>query len=203
MLELFLSAFVSLFVIVDPFGTAAVYATLMSKAEEAEKRRVAFRAVIIAVFILIGFCLVGHFLLHYMHVSLSAFRVAGGLLLFVTAFRMIMGIHDPDELESDKSVYRDRSNIAIFPIAIPMLAGPGCMTAALMFATEARDVVEYGVVIAVIIAVQLIALASLIGAGALSRFFGPSGNGIIARIMGILLAAMAVQFVADGVKELL
>ena len=201
-IELFLSAFVSLFVVVDPFGTAAVFTTLTQKADAKARNMIALKAVIIAVVILTIFCLIGEFLLHYMNVSLSAFRVAGGFLLFITAFRMIMGYHDPDQLQSDKSVYRDLSNIAVFPLAIPLLAGPGTMTAALMFTTAAHGTFEYGMVIGVIVLVQAIALVSLIGAAALSRFFGPTGNGIIARVMGILLAGMAVQFVADGFTEL-
>lgn len=202
-LELFLSAFVSLFVVVDPFGTAAVFATLTQKAEAKVQRQIAIKGAVLAALIIIGFCLIGRFLLDYMHVSLDAFRVAGGMLLFVTAFRMIMGFHDPDQLQSEKSAYRDLSNIAVFPLAIPLLGGPGTMTAALMFTTAADGAFQYGLVLGVIVLVQLIALASLLGAGALSRFFGPTGNGIIARIMGILLAAMAVQFVADGIKELM
>ena len=202
MVELFLSAFVSLFVIVDPFGTAAVFVTLSQKAKEEDKKRVAIKATIIASIILIIFCLIGHALLNYMHVSLPAFRVAGGLLLFVTAFRMIMGFHDPDQLESDKSVYKDISDIAVFPLTIPLLAGPGVMTAALMFTTAAQNIMEYSLVVFVIILVQLIALCSLLGANALCKFFGPTGNGIIARVMGILLAAMAIQFIADGIKDL-
>lgn len=201
-LELFLSAFVSLFVVVDPFGTAAVFATLTQRAGAEEQRRIAIKAATLAAIIIISFCLVGRYLIEYMHVSLPAFRVAGGILLFVTAFRMIMGFHDPDQLESESSAYRDLSNIAVFPLAIPLLGGPGTMTAALMFTTSAGNGFEYGLVLAVIVLVQLIALASLLGAGWLSRFFGPTGNGIIARIMGILLAAMAVQFVADGLKDL-
>jgi len=202
-LELFLSAFISLFVVVDPFGTAAVFATLTQKANAEEQRKIAIKAATFAVVIIVGFCLIGRFLLEYMHVSLDAFRVAGGMLLFVTAFRMIMGFHDPDQLQSEKSAYKDLSNIAVFPLAIPLLGGPGTMTAALMFTTAADNVFEFGLVLAVIVLVQVIALISLLGAARLSRFFGPTGNGIIARIMGILLAAMAVQFVADGLKELM
>ena len=200
---LLVSTLVSLFVVVDPVGTSAVFATLTQGMSEAEQRRIALRAVIIAIVLLIIFSFIGRALLNYMHVSLSAFRVAGGFLLFVTAFRMIMGFHDPDQLNSEKSAYRDVSNIAIFPIAIPLLAGPGVMTATLMFTTEAGNIFEHGIVIFSIITIQIVALASLWGAGKLSRIFGPSGKGIIARVMGILLAAMAVQFVADGVKTLM
>lgn len=201
--QLFLSAFISLFVVTDPFGTAAVFTVLTRNADRAEQKRIARKAVLIAGGVLIAFSVVGESILQYMHVSMPAFRVAGGLLLFVTAFRMIMGFHDPDQLSSERSAYRDRSDIAVFPLAIPLLAGPGCMTAVLMFSTAANTAVEYGVVFAVILIVQVVSFSSLMGASFLGRLFGSTGNGIIARVMGILLAAMAVQFIADAVKELL
>ncbi|MEC7029121.1 MAG: MarC family protein [Pseudomonadota bacterium] len=203
MFDLFLSAFVSLFVVVDPIGTSAIFATLLSKSDAAEKKKIAIKAVVIAGVVVITFAIIGHWLLTYMSVSLSAFRVAGGLLLFVTAFRMIMGFHDPDQLDSQGSVYKDTSNLAVFPLAIPLLGGPGVMTAALMYMTESNAPLEYAVVGGTVVLVQLIALFCLLGAGSLSRLFGKTGNGIIARVMGILLAAMAVQFVADGIKELI
>lgn len=198
--ELFLAAFISLFVIVDPFGTAAVFVSLTQKFGKTVQKQIAVKAVSIAIAILIIFCLIGDALLSYMHVSLDAFRVTGGLLLFVTAFRMIMGFHDPDQLDSESTAYKDQSSIAVFPLAIPLLAGPGAITAALLFTAEAQTTIDYAVVITTIILVQAIALTSLLGAAKLAKFFGPTGNSIIARIMGILLAAMAVQFIADGIK---
>ncbi|MCM2344435.1 MAG: MarC family protein, partial [Alphaproteobacteria bacterium] len=111
--ELFVSAFVSLFVVVDPFGTAAIFAVLAQGMDRRQQRWIALKAVLIALGILLLFSLVGRILLEYMHISLPAFRVAGGLLLFVTAFRMIMGFHDPDQLNSEKTSYKDRSDIAV------------------------------------------------------------------------------------------
>ena len=199
---LFISAFISLFVVVDPFGTSAVFISLTKGLDKKQQTRIAGKAVTIAVVLLIAFCLAGHFILDYMGVSLDAFRVAGGLLLFVTAFRMIMGFHDQDQIESGQSSYKDRSNIAVFPLAIPLLAGPGTMTAALMFSTSAGDFAGSLVVLSVILLVQGTALISLLAASRLSAFFGETGNSIIARVMGVLLAAMAVQFVADGIISL-
>lgn len=200
---LLISALVSLFVVIDPVGTSAVFAALTQDAPAKEQKRIAIRAVITAVILLVLFNFVGQALLNYMHVSIPAFRIAGGLLLFVTAFRMIMGFTDPNQLNSKESVYQDRSNIAIFPIAIPLLAGPGAMTASLMFSTEAKGILEHGIIIFAIIVIQVTALLCLLGASKLSRIFGSSGHGIIARVMGVLLAAMAVQFVSDGIKTLI
>ena len=200
--DLFLSAFVSLFVVVDPFGSAAVFAALSQSMDSATRKKTALKAVLIASAILIVFSVVGQPLLDRMAISLPAFRIAGGLLLFVTAFRMIMGFHDPDQLNSERTAYKDRSDIAVFPLAIPLLAGPGTMTAMIMFSTAAHGAMEYGQVLGAAMLVQLIAFACLIGAAALGRFFGPTGYGIITRVMGVLLAAMSVQFISDGLNEL-
>jgi multiple antibiotic resistance protein len=200
--DLFLSAFVSLFVIADPFGTAAVFSVLTSKIDRPTQQKIAFKAVCIAIGLLIGFSLVGNFLIAHMGISLAAFRTAGGFLLFITAFRMIMGFHDPNQLNSENSAYQDRSDIAVFPMAIPLLAGPGCITATLMFSTAAQNIFQHAEIWLAIIAVESLALVTLLGATRLSRVLGPTGNGVIARIMGILLAAMAVQFIVDGLKAL-
>lgn len=191
-----------MFVVVDPLGTAAVFSALTRGMDGALQRKTALKAVVIAFFILFVFSLIGESLLHYMQISLPAFRVAGGALLFVTAFRMIMGFHDPDQMASESNSHKSRSDIAVFPLAIPLLAGPGCMTAIIMFSTAAGNAVEYMQVMLATGLVSIIALFSLCSAGAMGRLLGPTGYGIITRVMGILLAAMAVQFVADGVTEL-
>lgn len=200
--DLFLSALISMFVVVDPLGTTAVFLSLTQKMSSAEQRKVAIKAVFIAVLVLLGFSAVGKPLLEHTGISLSAFRVAGGVLLFVTAFRMIMGFHDPDQLNSERTSYKDLSAIAVFPLAIPMLSGPGTITAVMMFSTAAKTSIDYAGVLVAAILVQLMALGCLFGASALARFLGPTGYGIITRVMGILLAAMSVQFISDGLHGL-
>jgi len=202
-IRLLLSTLVSLFVVADPLGVSSVFTVLTKDVPQKEQRRIAVRAATTAAVLLILFIFAGQALLNYMHVSLPAFRIAGGLLLFITAFRMIMGFHDPDQLRSKKSAYPDHSNIAIFPLAIPLLAGPGVMTVALFFWTDAKTIPEYTIVISSIIIIQAVAFLCMWGASRLGRIFGPSGIGIIARVMGVLLAAMAVQFISDGIKNLM
>jgi multiple antibiotic resistance protein len=198
----FLATLIALFVIVDPFGTAAVFAALTSGQNAAQSRRIAIKAVIIAIGILLFFGFAGQTLLDYMGISLPAFRIAGGLLLFVTAFRMLMGFHDPNHLNSGETAYVDRSDIAVFPLAIPMLAGPGCITAVLLHMTTPGGVENAISVSLAIIVVEIVALFCLIGAARLVRVFGSTGTGILARVMGILLAAMAIQFIADGIHQI-
>lgn len=201
--DILISALVSFFVIIDPFGSAAVFTSVSKGMDEQTRRRVAFKAVSIAVCLVIIFSMIGEALLSYMGVSISSFRVAGGILLFVTAFRMIMGYHDPDSLDSETTVYKERENIAVFPMAIPILAGPGVMTTGLVFTTAAQNAMDYVYIFGAIIVIELIALVSLLGANKITRFFGETGNSIIARIMGILLAAMSIQLIADGIADLL
>lgn len=202
-MDIFLAAFITLFVIVDPLGTSAVFPSLVRNYQAPQVRLIAFKAAIVSSCILILFGIGGQALLNYLGISIPAFRIAGGLLLFVTGFRMIMGFHDQDQVESEKNVYNDKSDVAIFPLAVPLLAGPGSMTATLLHMTKAESFSDKGMIIAAIIAVQIIALVSMLGAEKLVRFFGPTGSTLLARLVGILMAAMAIQFLIDGVRQIL
>lgn len=199
MLNGFVSALVTFFVIIDPLGTAAVFASLTGKNTPQQTRAIAIKAMLIAIGVLVGFSFIGQFILHHMGISVAAFRTAGGLLLFVTAFRMIMGSHDGQSLDSQES-YADRSNIAIFPLAIPLLAGPGCMTATLLHMSEAHSFAEKSLVISAIVLIEITALICMLTAGRLVSVLGAGGCSLLARLMGVLLAAMGLQFIADGVN---
>ncbi len=137
-----------------------------------------------------------------MGISFEAFQIAGGLLLFVTAFRMIMGFHEADNLNSDSNCYKDDASIAIFPLAIPLLAGPGCMTAVILNMTEANAIEEKMMIIVSIIVVQALAFGAMLSAGKLTKLIGDTGSSLLSRIMGIFLAALSVQFIADGIKNI-
>jgi len=196
--SIFLSTFVAMFVIVDPLGTSAVFAAMTAKLPRDTARGIALKAPLIATGLLCIFALGGEMLLRHTGISLPAFRIAGGLLLFITAFRMIFGSHDAVQINSPHSAYADRSAIAIFPLAIPLLAGPGCMTAALLNMSTKISIPEKLAVLAAIASVEAIALICMFGAGGIVRMLGTGGSSLLARLMGILLAAMAVQFIADG-----
>lgn len=201
--DVFLSAFIALFVVVDPIGTSGIYAVLTRRLDNSVARKIAFKAGIIASVLLITFGFVGGFLLSQLGITLEAFKIGGGLLLFVTAFRMIMGFHDPDQLESEKSAYGRDENIAVFPLAIPLLSGPGCMTAVLLhMAAHPNDVMAKAGIITAIIVVEIIAVILMLGSKRLIKVVGETGSSLLARVLGILLAALAVQFVADGVTAL-
>ncbi len=202
MLEVFLAGFVSMFVIVDPLGTSAVFSALTKRYSDADKRIVAIKAFIIATILLIFFGIAGQFILSQMGITLDAFRIAGGLFLFITAFRMIMGLHDSDSIDSQETCYKDLSNIAVFPLSIPLLAGAGCMTAMVLNMNEAQTFVDQSLIIASMITVQIIALILMLIAGRITTTLGPTGASLVSRLMGILLAALSVQFIADGILSI-
>jgi multiple antibiotic resistance protein len=205
-MELFLSAFVTLLVIVDPLGTAAVYGALTGPATREEAHAIARKATLIATGVLLFFGLFGAMLIAQLGISLEAFRIAGGILLFVIAFRMLMGHHDQHNIQDDKSVYsmpaKAKGEIAVFPLAIPLLSGPGCMTAMILLTNSSPSWNDRAMVFVAMLLTMLIAYACMLGVGRVMKIFGEGGIQIVARLMGILLAALAIQFIADGVKAL-
>lgn len=204
MIELFIAAFISLFVIVDPIGSASVFAAITKDVEKQQARSIAIKGVIIAASILLIFAFVGEALLHHLGISISAFRVAGGTLLFVTAFQMIMGAQGADQLAADVNSGKSSvSSLAVFPVAIPLLAGPGCMTAVVLHTSDASSLSGAGVVALAVIAVQAIALVTMLMSVKLVGLIGHTGSSIAARIVGVLLAALSVQFIADGIRGLI
>ncbi len=202
-MELFLQAFVTLFVIIDPVGNAPIFAVMTRGMSDKAIRKIARKASVITLCLLLLFGLIGSSLLTMLGISISAFRIAGGLLLFVIAFRMLMGYHDPDQLDSEKSVYGDRSDMAVFPFAIPLLAGPGGMTASILLMTSNPGLIDKSIVTGVLVLVVGIAYFSMAWAARINAKLGHSGGNLLARIVGILLAALSVQYVADGIEGLL
>lgn len=197
-MEIFLSALVTLTIIIDPLGTAANFVALTGSLTPQEARQIARKASTIAVGILAFFGLFGTLLLHSLGITLDAFRIAGGLLLFVTAFRMLMGAHDQQNMKSENSVYADRSDIAIFPLAIPLLSGPGCITAMILLVSKSVNWLQTGTVFAAMALASFVAYITMLAAQRLMALLGQGGIKILARLMGILLAALAVQYIADG-----
>jgi multiple antibiotic resistance protein len=202
-LDLFVAAFVTIFVISDPIGTAAVFSVMTKSMTRPQVRRLAATAVGVALTLFAFFGYFGMKLLGYMNISLIAFRLAGGLLLFVTAFRMIMGRHDEGSLQSEDTVYADKTSLAVFPLAIPLLAGPGCLTAFLLLLGRAETASDTTTVLLAVVLVQMSALAAFLLAAELKRLLGQGLMTMIARVMGILLASMAVQFIIDGIRAVL
>jgi multiple antibiotic resistance protein len=201
-LDFAISALVTLFVVVDPVGLAPTFLAVTEGLPRRAKRNVALRASIIAGAILIGASLLGDWLFRALGISLPAFRIAGGLLLFAIAFEMVFGIRMRREGQAaEQAVEEHVRNVAAFPLAIPLLAGPGAITAVVLLAGRAAgNLLLTGLVLAVVVVVALSCYVAFLLAGRISRLLGMTGNIVLSRLLGVLLAALAVQYVVDGIR---
>jgi multiple antibiotic resistance protein len=205
LLDYFLAALTTLMVTVDPPGLAPIFLSLTLGMDAAARRSVAIRATLIAGGIMIGFAFLGQPVLGALGISLPAFRIAGGLLLFWIAFEMVFELRNrrksgvaKDALDLDHI-----RNVAAFPLAIPLMAGPGTITATMLTAgTAAGDPLRLGALVAVILIVSLACLLVFLIAERLSKALGVTGNLVLTRLLGVILAALAVQFVIDGVRAI-
>ena len=205
MLSLFLSAFVTFFVVIDPPGCAPIFAGL-TRGDSAEHRRaMALRSTGIAAVILALFALVGEPLLGALGISLDAFRVAGGIMVFLIAMEMVFEKrserreHRVEEINRRAAERAPPEDISVFPMGIPMIAGPGSIATA-MLVTSRNHGMALLVVLAALVAVLLLTAAALLAAGAIMRVLGDKLEAMITRVLGVLLAALAAQFVIDGLK---
>jgi multiple antibiotic resistance protein len=200
--ELFLSAFITLFVVIDPPGCAPIYAGLTKAASAQQARSMALRATMIASIILLIFALFGQELLGALHIELNSFRIAGGLMLFCIAFDMVFEKRTQRrESRAEKiAATPEIEDVSVFPMAMPMLAGPGAIAAIMLLMNEAQGWSEMAEVLAALAAVLAITAASLVAAGPLIRLLGDKVEAVITRLLGVLLAALAAQYVIDGLK---
>jgi multiple antibiotic resistance protein len=204
-LDFAISALVTLFVVVDPIGLAPTFLAVTEGLPRRARRNVALRASIIAGAILIGTALLGNWLFGALGISLPAFRIAGGLLLFAIAFEMVLGTRMRREGQAaEEAVEEHVRNIAAFPLAIPLLAGPGAITATVLLAGRAADnLLLTGLLLAVVVFVAASCFIAFVLAGRISHMLGLTGNIVLSRLLGVLLAALAVQYVVDGIRALL
>jgi multiple antibiotic resistance protein len=204
MVGFLISAFVTLLVVVDPIGLAPTFIGVTEGLSASLRRQVAVRAALIAAAILVGAALIGNWLLQKLAISLSAFRIAGGLLLFSIATEMVFGVRMQREGEAAEQAIEERArDLAAFPLAIPLMAGPGAITAIVLLAGRTQgDVLLLGLLVAVAIAVAVCCLLAFLFAAVISRFLGVTGNIVLSRLLGVLLAALAVQFVVDGIHAI-
>ncbi|HEX7858623.1 MAG TPA: MarC family protein [Sphingobium sp.] len=202
MIELFLSAFITLFVVIDPPGCAPIYASLTTGASVQERRSMAARAVVIAAGILLLFAFVGRPLLHVLGIGLDAFRIAGGIMLFFIALEMVFERRTQRRESRAKKIEEtpEVEDVSVFPMAMPMIAGPGSIATIMLLMAQAQGGVQRGMVLGALALNLLLMLGSLLLAGPLMRLVGERIEAVITRVLGVLLAALAVQFVLDGVR---
>jgi multiple antibiotic resistance protein len=205
LLDYAISALLTLFVVVDPIGLAPTILAITDGLPRTARRSVAARASLIAGAILIGATLGGNWLLDTLEISLAAFRIAGGLLLFSIASQMVFGVRMRREgEEAEQAVEEHVRNIAAFPLAIPLLAGPGAITAMVLLAGRAgASPAQIGILIAVVVLVAASCWITFVFAERISGLLGMTGNIVLSRLLGVLLAALAVQYVVDGIRSIL
>ncbi|MEZ5879957.1 MAG: MarC family protein [Nitratireductor sp.] len=203
--DIILNAFVTLFVTIDPPGLAPIFLALTAGMNRTERYSVALRGVVIAFVVLVAFALFGIVVLDTMGITIHAFRVAGGLLLFYIAFEMVFEKRqERHEKSSRTAITKDHiANIAAFPLAIPLIAGPGAISATILLATDlGHDWQPMLLLLGVIVLVLLLVLVAFVAAEFIDKYLGTTGRTILTRLLGVLLAALAVQFVADGALAL-
>jgi multiple antibiotic resistance protein len=204
-LEYLVSALVTLLVVVDPVGLVPSFLAVTQGVPATARRQIAVRSCVIAGAILAGTALVGDWLLAKLGITLPAFRIAGGLLLFAVASEMVFGVRIVRQAkQAEEALDEHVRNVAAFPLAIPLMAGPGAITATLLLAGQAGG---KPLLLATLIGVIAVTVAVCLGvfllASRIERLLGVTGNVVSSRLLGVLLAALAVQFVIDGVRIVL
>jgi multiple antibiotic resistance protein len=200
MFELYISALATFFVVIDPPGCAPIYAGLTTHASPAQRRSMAIRAVLISGAILLGFALFGEALLKSLHVSLDAFRIAGGIMLFLIALEMVFEKRTQRREDRVKEIIEtpEVEDVAAFPMAMPMIAGPGSIASIMLLTSQSQGLQSSLVVLAALATILLVTLLALIAAGPMMRLMGARIEAVITRLLGVLLAALATQFILDG-----
>lgn len=199
-MESFIKSFIAYFVIVDPVGMALIFNGLTVGRDDWFRRKMAFRAVFFSAVLVVCFGFGGMDLLKVFGIQMDSFRIAGGLLIFHAAFGMIT---KPDHMDGENKL-PGMADISVFPLSIPLIAGPGCLTlTVLLFSRTQEAGASIVPLLSAIFCVFLLTLGGLVFSGRLVRIVGDTINNLFKRLLGILLASLAVQFIADGVRGLM
>ena len=199
--DLVIPAFVTLFVVIDPIGLTPIFIALTRGATARDRRFIALRALGIAAGLLTLFGLFGLQVLAVFGITMPAFRIAGGLLLFLTALDVLFERRAQRRRDQSEPALDPTEDPSVFPLATPLIAGPGAMAAMILLAGQAREPLDLLTVHLVMVAVLAVVFALFLAAGMLERVFGETGINVLTRLLGMLLAALAVQFVLDGLAD--
>ncbi len=202
-MELFLSAFAVLFVIIDPPGCAPIFATLTQGTSRRHQNIMAVKSVLVATIILLLFAYGGEWVFAKLGISLDALRIAGGIMLFIIGLNMVFEKRTEkreDRAEDLLETIDDPEDISVFPMGIPMIAGPGTMASLLLLMSKAGSWQDEAAILAALGAVMLICLIAFLIAGTIIKVMGKTFTNVLTRVLGILLATLAIQFVLDGLK---
>jgi multiple antibiotic resistance protein len=208
MISILLASFVTFFVAIDPVAMAPMFTTMTARMSPAWRRKMALKAIAIATGILLAFAFGGAWLLEQIHVSIDAFRIAGGLLLFLIAVDMLFEKRAERRDERAEKVAaqqaehpENQDDISVFPLAIPLIAGPGAIASIMLFFAQHEGLAERAMILLGVGANLALCLIAFLAAGPLARFMGPTVGSMLTRVFGILLAALAAQFVVDGIRN--
>ena len=200
MLEVFIQAFVLYFVVVDPLGNTSIFMSITQLQNEKEKYQTAVEGVIIATGILILFSFTGKFILNYLNISLESFRIAGGIILFLISLEMLF---NKRQERKQKIINHSKNKISVFPLAIPILAGPAAITSAIVIATKYQENLVFQLInILGLVFVMLITMIMFILLAKSDKFINKNFTDIVSRVIAIILAALSVQYIVDGLVAL-
>ncbi len=203
--ELIISIFVTLLVTIDPLGMVPIFVSLTVGMTAKQKRTVAIRSSLIALVVLATFALFGEKVLGVLGITLPAFRTAGGLMLLWIGFEMVFEKREERKNATAERAISDKhvNDVAAFPLAIPLMAGPGAITATMLIAAKAHgDWIILGTLIAIIAVLLLLCTIIFILSGRIEHLIGDTGRIVLSRLLGVILAALAVQYIADGIIQL-
>ncbi|SDW50117.1 multiple antibiotic resistance protein [Ruegeria halocynthiae] len=194
----FITAFTTMFVVIDPFGTTPVFVALTQDMDAATRRKIAIRSCLTAVFILIAFAAFGEAVLGFIGISMPAFKVAGGALLFLTALDMLF--ERRNKRRENRAEEEEHPDPSVFPLAIPLIAGPGSIATIILLAGQNPGIQGIAAACAVMLAVMVVVFVFFLAGGLIARILGKTGLNVLTRLLGMLLAALSVQFILDGLK---
>jgi multiple antibiotic resistance protein len=189
-------------VVIDPPGCAPIYASLTKGANAAQRRNMAMRAVIVASGILLVFALFGEQLLSALHIELNSFRIAGGIMLFLIAIDMVFEKRTERREERAQKILDtpEIEDVSVFPMAMPMIAGPGSIASVMLLMSQNSGIDRASVILGALATVLVLTLLALLAAGPIMRVLGANAEAVITRLLGVLLGALAAQFVIDGLR---
>ena len=202
-MDLLINTFVTLFIVIDPIGIGSMFMLLAGRIDGGARRKMALRGTLIASIILFAFYLGGGEFLKILGIGVPAFRIAGGALLFLLAIDMVFarqtGLRSTTIREQEEA--EQKNDISVFPLAFPLIAGPGAITTVLLMAATPGSATLYVGMAAILALVLILTLLSLLFAARISHLLGETGANVVSRLLGLLLAALAVQYILDGLRE--
>ena len=199
-LSTLITAFTAMFIVIDPIGLAPLFIAMTQGMTAAQRRKIGARACIVAILLLLAFALFGEELLTFIGISMPAFRIAGGVLLFITALDMLFERRQARRQDNADDAIDPSHDPSIFPLAIPLIAGPGAIATIILLTGQTDSALGFGAVLGVMLIVIGMVFAMFMAAGLLERLLGKTGINVVTRLLGMLLAALSVQFILDGLK---